>query len=113
MILNKFTTLMIRAAVNNTDFNSTSSLLNDNSVVTTDYTGAFIGGTMAFWIVALLLFGYSKYSHYYMMRKVLRATQNVPTEPARPIQSGPILFNHDNEDTTTLNAIIDSVIDNV
>ena len=112
MILNKFSTLMIRAAVNNTDFNSTTSFLNDNSVVT-DYTGYFIGGTTAFCIVALLLFGYSKYSHYYMMRKVLRATQNVPTEPARPIQSGPILFNHDNEDTTTLNAIIDSVIDNV
>ena len=113
MILNKFTTLMIRAAVNNTDFNSTSSLLNDNSVVTTDYTGAFIGGTMAFCIVALLLFGYSKYSHYYIMRKAFRAAQNVPTEPARPIQSGPMVFNHDNEDTTTLGTIIDNVIDNV
>ena len=113
MILNKFSTLMIRAAVNNTDFNSTSSLLNDNVVVTTDYTGAIIGGTTAFCIVALLLFGYSKYSHYYIMRKAFRAAQNVPTEPARPIQSGPMVFNHDNEDTTTLGTIIDNVIDNV
>ena len=48
MILNKFTTLMIRAAVNNTDFNSTTSLLNDNSVVTTDYTGYFIGEQLLF-----------------------------------------------------------------
>ena len=113
MILNKFSTLMIRAVVNNTDFNSTSSLLNDNVVVTTDYTGAFIGGTTAFCIVALLLFGYSKYSHYYIMSKAFRAAQNVPTEPARPIQSGPMVFNHDNEDTTTLGTIIDNVIDNV
>ena len=112
MILNKFSTLMIRAAVNNTDFNSTTSLLNDNSVVTTDYTGYFIGGTTAF-CIALLLFGYSKYSHYYIMRKVLRAAENVPTESARPIQSGPMVFNHDNEDTTTLGTIIDNVIDNV
>ena len=44
MILNKFTTLMIRAAVNNTDFNSTTSFLNDNPVITTDYTGVLIGG---------------------------------------------------------------------
>ena len=47
------------------------------------------------------------------MRKAFRAAQNVPTEPARPIQSGPMVFNHDNEDTTTLGTIIDNVIDNV
>ena len=72
MILNKISTLMIRVAVNNTDFNITSPFLNDsNTNVATDHSGALIAGITVVCVLVLLGLGYSKFSQSIMFRNTV------------------------------------------